>query len=677
MSHPFFDRLNCSAAATLEALGHAVLVVSVDNHDIIDCNERAVALFRATRDWLFARCLTDLFAPGDVSPFDLEIATIERPMVSSDGGVFDAAMTVGPPLCTPSATVRMIAVRDVSERKRLEREAEFTERKFSNLFDVSPDAMLISELETGLAHDINPSFTKMFGFERHEVIGRTTLEMGLWPSKKARDEAVATVKETGQLRSYEADLVTKDGRIVNIQGSSAIMMIDGRPHTLAQFRDVTERKAHLRALEHLAHHDPLTGLPNRRQFTDRLAGTFDEARRENHRFALLLLDLDGFKEVNDALGHPAGDELLTLVSERLRECLEDENAFLARLGGDEFAVVLYPCTNHRAEIVARGLRRTIRRAYELRDMRIDIGVSVGIAMYPEHGDDPTTLLRRADTAMYAAKRSHAGWGWYDPADDMGSVERLTLMSQLKDAIRGDQLRLHWQPKVRLSDGAVAGAEGLVRWRHPRLGLLGPGAFVPAAEMGSLINGLTDWVVADAARQVREWADRGVSWPVSVNLSARNLVDETLPERIALALARYDVDMSRIEFEITETAFMSDPKRAFSILSRMTDQGARFAIDDFGTGYASLATLRLLPPVSALKIDRCFVGRMVVDPADAAVVETIVGLTRRLRIACVAEGVEDGATFDMLRDMGCDEAQGYWISRPTEADAMLDWAATRQ
>lgn len=673
----------------MDALGSAVLAVGECDARICDCNAAAERLFLRSRDGLIGLSLDALCVDTPCAAALLADSSSDNGAPRecrfrrADGATFDGAVIGASPLPgvggddgLGGGLVRLLAVRDVSARKKLERDAENTEKKFASLFHVSPDAMIVSDIETGLVSDINPSFTRLFGFSEAEILGRRTLEVGFWPSVEARERTVREMQTRGELRDYEADLCTKDGRTVTVMAASARVMIDGRPHWVVQFRDISERRAHLRAMEHMAHHDPLTGLPNRRQCLERLAQSLSDAAPDGTGFALLLLDLDGFKEVNDALGHPVGDQLLELVADRLRGVLNEGGCFLARLGGDEFAVILSGAGEIAAAAAARAIRRVVRRAYDLCDMRIDISVSIGVAMYPQHGADVATLLRRADVAMYAAKKTHAGWGFYDPSSDLGSVERLTLMGQLKDAIHLNQLRLHWQPRVRLTDGAVVGAEALVRWQHPTLGLLPPGVFVPAAEMSSLIVALTDWVVGAAARQVAAWTACGVEWPVSVNLSARNLVDDDLPDRIMLALAGYGVPLQRFEFEITETAFMSDPKRAFNVLKRLTEQGGRFAIDDFGTGYASLSTLRLLPPVATLKIDRSFVGRMAADPADAAVVETIVGLAQRLGIDSVAEGVEDEATFALLRDMRCSEAQGYWIARPADAGSFMDWLAAR-
>lgn len=675
MGPSFLQRGELDAPQTLEALGVAVLAVRVHDGVAVDCNRAAAALLGAIRAEVLGRRLSDFLA-DDGGPLRLDQPE-ERRLRRGDGRIFEAATMPGAPSATSEGECVLLALRDVSVRKELERQAEHTERKFASLFHVSPDAMIVSDIETGLVSDINPSFTQLFGFAEHEILGQRTLDVGFWPSKQARDRTVRDMRERGELRDYETDLCTKDGRTVTVVAASARVLIDGRPHWVVQFRDISERKAYLQAMEHLAHHDPLTGLPNRRHFMESLTAMLAEKIVSGGRFALLLLDLDGFKEVNDALGHPVGDDLLVMVADRLRGALAGErNGFLARLGGDEFAVVLRGAGADEAKAAARGLRRAVRQAYDLCDMRVEIGVSIGFATYPDHGLDAATLLRRADVAMYAAKKVHVGWAEYDPSSDLGSAERLALMGQLKEAIRDDQLVLHWQPRVRLSDSRVAGAEALVRWRHPQLGLLGPGVFVPAAEMSSLIVGLTDWVVSAAARQSAAWARAGVDLPVSVNLSARNLADEDLPDRIMLALSAYDARLDRFEFEITETAFTADPRRAFAVISRLTELGGRFAIDDFGTGYASLSTLRLLPPVATLKIDRSFVSRMRADAADAAVVETIVGLAQRLGIDSVAEGVEDAETYGMLRDLKCSEAQGYWIARPAEAGTLTDWLGAR-
>lgn len=677
-----------TVCGAFDFLSVAIFVVRHHDHSILDCNHAAAVLLGDDRDRLVGGDFRALIADDGVDdkqaalfPFPMPSPSLERRLKRRDGGVIDALLTPGPAMTLGAAPSSAVSVRDVTSHRRLERDAQVTEEKFAGLFRVSPDAIIVSDLETGVVCDINPGFTKLFGYAEAEILGRRTLDVGFWPSAAARERTVREIVERGELHDYETELRAKDGRAVSVAVASALLEIEGRPHWVVQFRDVSERKAHLRAMEHLANHDPLTGLPNRRRCLERLQAALADAVGRNGRFALLLLDLDGFKEVNDALGHPVGDELLLLVADRLRSVLAEAGGFLGRLGGDEFAVLLDGAGIDAVADAARALRRAVRQAYDLRDMRVDISVSVGAALYPDHGDDAATLLRRADVAMYAAKKTHVGWGAYDAAADFGSAERLALMGQLKEAIRNDQLTLHWQPRVRLAsaphaDDWLAGAEALVRWRHPQMGLLPPGMFVPAAEMSSLIVPLTDWVTAAAAQRQAAWRKAGLDLPVSVNLSARNLADDQLPERVALALDAAGAAPDRFEFEITETAFMADPKRACAVIDRLNALGGRFAIDDFGTGYASLATLRLLPPMATLKIDRSFVGRMAADSADAAVVETVVGLARRLDALSVAEGVEDAQTYDLLKEMGCVEAQGYWIARPMDPDAFFQWATAR-
>ncbi|HRJ60423.1 MAG TPA: sensor domain-containing diguanylate cyclase, partial [Azospirillaceae bacterium] len=328
MGSSFLQRGELDAPQTLEAIGVAILAVRLCDEAILDGNAAAAALLGVGREALVGRRLADFVADDGRLRLD---QPDERRLRRGDGGVFEAATAPGKITGTSDGACVLLALRDVSVRKGLERQAEHNERKFASLFHVSPDAMIVSDIETGLVSDINPSFTRLFGFADHEILGKRTLDVGFWPSREARDRTVRDMRERGELRDYETELCTKDGRIITVVAASARVVIDGRPHWVVQFRDISERKAYLQAMEHLAHHDPLTGLPNRRHFMESLTAMLAEKTASGGRFALLLLDLDGFKEVNDALGHPVGDDLLVMVADRLRGALAGEAAgFLAR-----------------------------------------------------------------------------------------------------------------------------------------------------------------------------------------------------------------------------------------------------------------------------------------------------------------------------------------------------------
>jgi diguanylate cyclase (GGDEF)-like protein len=427
--------------------------------------------------------------------------------------------------------------------------------------------------------------------------------------------------------------------------------------------------------EHEALHDPLTGLPNRRLLLTQVVDAIGAADRDGHQVGLFLLDLDRFKDVNDTLGHHVGDELLTHVGERLASVLRPEDT-VARLGGDEFGVLL-PAVRDRAaaEEVAERIRTALTQPFALQDVALDLEASIGIALYPAHAGDADALMQRADVAMYHAKETRSGIETYDAARDPHSTQRLSLFGQLRRAIEDDELVLHYQPKVDLETGRVSGVEALVRWQHPERGLLAPDTFVPLAEQTGLMKSLTTNVLEQALRQTAAWADEGLSVRMAVNVSARDLHDDAFCDRVSDALNRTGVAASMLELELTERVVMADPARAMENLTALSRLGVRLSLDDFGTGYSSLAYLRRLP-VTEIKIDKSFVLRMDVDDEDATIVRSTIDLAHGLGLRVIAEGVETAETWQRLSDLGCDAAQGYFLSRPHPADVVTDWLAAR-
>jgi diguanylate cyclase (GGDEF)-like protein/PAS domain S-box-containing protein len=426
---------------------------------------------------------------------------------------------------------------------------------------------------------------------------------------------------------------------------------------------------HLRELEYRAEHDSLTGLPNRSLLHRKLTQALDSGQP----LALMLLDLDRFKEVNDALGHPIGDRLLCQIGPRLRETLGAQPHLLCRLGGDEFAVLLFNVEPGRAFETARDLQRAITRPFDIDGLALQVGTSIGIACSPVHSSDGHELLRAADVAMYSAKRNGLGVAGYDAELDTNSPERLALIAELNSAIGDGGLVLHYQPKIELGNHRVIGFEALVRWQHPRLGLLPPGAFMPFAEISDAIHALTYEVLRQSLQQQRRWLAAGLPAAIAINLSARNLMQGDFFERLQALLAESGADPTLLELEITETSLMHDPHGAAQLLRRIAALGVRLSIDDFGTGYSSLGYLKKLP-IHALKIDRTFVHDMARSEADAIIVRSTIALAHNLNLQVVAEGVEDASTLAQLRDMGCDLAQGFHISRPQPVGVIESWLA---
>jgi len=422
----------------------------------------------------------------------------------------------------------------------------------------------------------------------------------------------------------------------------------------------------LAGLEHQAYHDALTGLPNRSSLHRRFPALL--AREgEGTVVGVLLLNLNRFREFNEALGHNAADRLLVQIASRLVASGSDHGAEVFRLGADEFAVLLPGLDGPlAAEAESLELLAALRQPFEMAGMALEVGGSVGVAVYPEHGLDSHQLLRCADVAMYRAKESAGGVALYARDLDHNTPERLAMVSELGAAIRDGRMTLHFQPKVALESGQVVGFEALVRWPHPSRGLLPPAEFLPMAESSDLIHPLTYWVVETALEQLQRWHALCPDLTMAVNLSARNLLDRNCPQRLEEIMRRVGVDPSRVEVELTETAVMADADSAQTMLGRITSTGARLAIDDFGTGYSSLAYLQRFP-VHGIKIDRSFVADLATGEHSRAIVRSTVELARALGLSVVAEGIEDRDTADVLREMGCDLAQGYYFARPAPAE----------
>jgi diguanylate cyclase (GGDEF)-like protein len=439
---------------------------------------------------------------------------------------------------------------------------------------------------------------------------------------------------------------------------------------------------HSRAVKRQTLHDALTGLPNRALFGDRAAQALHAAVRRGDQPVVMMLDLDRFKEVNDTLGHHAGDALLLQVADRLVASLRPTDT-VARFGGDEFAVLLPAGGHDLGTEIAGRIVRALEPAFTVDGVSIGVEASIGIATADARPAGPGVvedqvedLLRQADTAMYIAKSERCGFSHY-AAGDAGSntTEHLSLLSELREALEHDQLVLHYQPKVSADTGALTGVEALVRWEHPTRGMIPPDRFIPLAEGTTLIHRLTDVVLTRALRFARGWLDEGVRVPVSVNVSARTLLDRDFPARVADRLEAAGVPAELLGLEITESTIMLDPDRALAILRELREMGIHISVDDFGTGYSSMAYLKLLP-VNELKVDRSFVRHMAGDREDAMLVQSAIDLGHNLGLSVVAEGVEDGATLVALQRLGADDVQGYYLGRPMPEEAMREWMVAK-
>jgi len=518
----------------------------------------------------------------------------------------------------------------------------------------------------------NGGFLRMTGLERGDVLGKSLDVLSVSPSEVLTDARRSFAVGEG----FQRELVVTRGDGSELAVELQLMPVRGRKASsmswIAILRDVSERRQHVAALEHQALHDSLTGLPNRLLLHDRLEQTLRGSRREGGSLAVLLIDLDGFKEINDSYGHSVGDVLLAQVGPRLRAVLRSVDT-IARFGGDEF-VVLLPASGGRtdAALTAAKILEALETPFVVDEHTLEISASIGIALSPEHGADGSILMRAADVAMYAAKRSSNGYAVYSASEDAFTRSRLVLLEELRHGLQAGEFFLVYQPEVDLRTGRLARVEALVRWRHPERGLVLPDEFISGAERIGLIRELTDWVLETGLRQCSEWKAAGAVVPIAVNASVRILRDGGLAERVRRLLDRLHLEPNLLTFEITESV-TAEPLHALATLAELREAGVRLAIDDFGVGSLSLRTLKQLP-VDEIKIDRSFVTGMVTQESNAAVVRSVIDLAHHLGCRAVAEGVESRAEWDRLSMLGCDLVQGHFVSPPLAAGEVVRWMA---
>jgi diguanylate cyclase (GGDEF)-like protein/PAS domain S-box-containing protein len=591
------------------------------------------------------------------------------------GRITEVAHTVGNPVASASGAARPAADLALPVRSSDDLGTAATafndllaaldrERRFRSVVHATNDVIVLLT-PGGHVSFVSDSVAGVLGWSREQLVGRHAGEFLYAEDDHLFTATGAPITHDGEPSQVFAVRVRhREGGWRHLEVSSSDRRDDPDIGALLlTARDVTERLELQHRLAHQATHDALTGLPNRAAVLARgeelLTGSTGSAR-----LAVLLMDLDRFKEVNDTLGHSYGDRLLAQVGPRLRPLVRDVD-MVARLGGDEFAVLLPDVTVAEAQAAAARLHAALGTPFLVDGLALDVDVSIGVAVCGDGPTDVGTLLRQADIAMYAAKEQQAGVQVYDPLSDGNDRSRLVLLSELRRGLAAGQLVVHYQPKVALDDGTVVGVEALVRWQHPVRGLLAPVGFLAAVERTALIEPLTDAVLDAALAQVRAWTEEGLTVPVAVNLSARSLARVDLPDRILDRLTRHDVPARLLRLEITESALLAEPARAREVLRRLHSAGVGISIDDFGTGYSSMGHLKHLP-VDELKVDRSYVSEMSTSSEDAALVRSVIDLGHELGMTVVAEGVEDAATVQALVDLRCDVAQGFWFCPPGPA-----------
>lgn len=527
-------------------------------------------------------------------------------------------------------------------------------------------------LQDGRFKYVNPYLTRLFGYSAEEMID------GMGPLDVVAPELHAFIVDQMRARAagasghyYEISAVRKDGSVFPAMVYGAPSSFDGRPASVGTLLDISAQKAAESRIRELADYDVLTGLPNRRLLRERFVLLLAAAERDKSEIAVIFLDLDHFKRVNDSLGHSVGDELLVEVARRLDTVVRRIDT-VARLGGDEFIFAMPGFHTAAAAEVARRIIDVFARPFEVAGHELTVTPSLGISIYPHDGEDLETLLKNADTAMYRAKEiGRNTFQFYATEMNTATLDRLLMESNLRRALAQGEFILQYQPLVNLRSGLVIGVEALIRWQHPELGTIMPDNFIHVAEETGLINPIGDWVLCEACRQAKAWCDEGLpSLVVAVNVAPVQFRQPGFVEMVAGALAASGLEAGLLELELTERTVMHDADINLGTLSALHRMGVELSLDDFGTGYSSLAYLKRFP-VGKLKIDRSFVNDLETDPDDWAIASTIVSMGRSLRMTVLAEGVETAEQLAQLRKMGCDMAQGYYFSRPTSAAGIAE------
>jgi diguanylate cyclase (GGDEF)-like protein/PAS domain S-box-containing protein len=555
---------------------------------------------------------------------------------------------------------------DVTELKL--REQEYHRKAL--IFENMSDSVMIADLQ-GHILDWSPSAERATGYSKDDMLGQlyTELFLDVDAARLAHSITVKLKREgrwEGELRfrCKTGHIATWEMAVVSLCNEKGALI-----GNVAVARDVTMRKEAEARIEHMATHDYLTGLPNRTLFRDRLMHAIASARRRQESVAVLLFDLDNFKDVNDSLGHGAGDVLLMETTERLKQSIRDSDT-IARLGGDEFAVIQTAINDQTSPSnIAARIRDAMASPFHIDSHEIHVSTSIGIAVFPENGQDPDELLKNADMALYLAKNEgRNNFQFFVPEMNREHQTRKELLTDLRHAIEENGFTLHFQPQISLRDSRIVGAEVLLRWPHEVRGLIPPAQFIPIAESSGLILSLGDWVLRTACRQIKAWIDKGMpSIRYSINLSALQFRHHDLVNSITETLITENVGPTQLELEITESVVMHNVEGAIKKMTRLADLGVKLAIDDFGTGYSSLSYLKRFP-VQKVKIDGSFVQDITQDPDDAAIVKAVINLGHSMNLEVVAEGVETEEQLEFLRAEGCDIIQGYYYSRPVDADA---------
>ncbi len=571
-----------------------------------------------------------------------------------------------------AVTALLILWNRMLRRKVLARTAEVTEalealgeseRYNRMLFENSALGLALCRMD-GVLVDVNPAYAGILGRTVDETVGLSNAQITPPDYADQEQRQLQILGNTGHYGPYDKEYRRKDGHRVPVRLTGTLIEKDGERYIWSCVEDITRYKAAEQQIEQLAYHDALTGLPNRRLVQDRFLQATAYADRAGTRVALLFLDLDNFKTINDSLGHQVGDALLQEVAARLGQCVRDTDT-ISRQGGDEFLILLpdLPDADATAPVLVK-IRERLQQPVEAEGHELATSVSIGIALYPDDGDDFDTLLKKADTAMYRAKDAgRNAYRFFDEQMNVEAVLHLTMRNGLRRALDRGEFVLHYQPQIALARNKVTGVEALIRWQHPELGMVPPARFIPVAEESGLIVPIGEWVMREACRQAVAWKRAGLpEFSMAVNLSAVQFKRGDVLQTVVGALEESGFDPHQLELEMTESILIHNTESVLSAVERLKRMGVKLSIDDFGTGYSSLSYLKRFA-VDRLKIDQSFVRDLAVDPDDAAIVRAIIQMARSLGLTTIAEGVEDAGTLALLAGFGCDEAQGFHYSRP--------------
>jgi diguanylate cyclase (GGDEF)-like protein/PAS domain S-box-containing protein len=599
-----------------------------------------------------------------------ESVTYERTIEAADGTTHVLEVNLRPQRdVRGEALSAVVLIHDITRHRVAEKAVRDSEERLRKFTEAAQAGIVFHE--DGVITDCNDAILRLSGYLHDELVGTRILDH---VAPERREEALDVLRR-GAESAYESEIVAKDGTRIPVEFEGRVMPFNDKMYRLSIVRDIRRRKASQARIDFLAHHDLLTGLPNRALLHDRLEFVLETARRRGSQAAVLFIDLDNFKTVNDSLGHVAGDQLLKVIAERIPKALRSVDV-VSRHGGDEFLVVLPDLSGDDAPVpVAEKLLAAISEPMDLEGQSISVSPSIGISVFPRDGVTADALIKNADAAMYLAKeRGRNNYQFFNESLSLAAYRALSLETRMREAIREEAFVLHYQPQMRVDTGRVTGLEALIRWPQKDGSFIAPNDFIPVAEQRGLIRPIGSWVLRQACRQNAEWQRRGLPHvPVAVNLSAVQFRQKNLVAEVAKVLDETRLDPQFLAFELTESMLMDDTAEMVRTLEGLKSLGVKLAIDDFGTGHSSLVNLKRFP-IDKLKIDRTFVRDTPEDPDDVAITAAIIDLARNMGITSIAEGVDRPEQLEFLRSRGCEEAQGYLFCRAMPPADVAVWLA---